>query len=331
MAKRKTGARSGQNRKAKSGTGANVRAIMVGKNATLRLPRGNDTRQMYKHLLLDPCNAPLIRSPYDLTASSVVGRDVQLFANSQIFGIFFFHPTFGQYSFEAATDIAGSLTPFGTTPSVGRAIAGCHTVSFIAQESSRAGTLSCGVVAGSVVWRYLAAANGGGGFTMKPSEAAAHVVSMERVPVDRCEINWFPGEGDSDMQPTIVPTAANANLIQEAFAKVNFTMVVGLSLSAGGAYQHKYVRVYEQSDPNVLASAPWTVSAANKPSYNWRDVVEELGSKDPSWYLNTFRKIGTFISGAVSSYATMGLPGALGYLTQGVAGMMRPRQSGLSN
>lgn len=332
MAKRKMGARKGQNRKPKTIVGANVRAIVVGKAATQRLPNGSNDRQMYKHLLLDPCNAPLIRSPYDLTAASVVGRDVQLFANTQVFGVFFFHPTFGQYSYETATDVAGNVTPFGSVPGVGRAIAGCHTVSFIAQESSRAGTLSCGVVNGSVVWRYLAAASGGGGATFKPSEAAAHIVSMERTPVDRCEINWFPGEGDSDMQPgltTLSPTTAN--LLQEAFSKVNFTMVVGLSLSAGGAYQHKYVRVYEQSDPTVLATAPWTVSAASKPSYSWRDVVEDLGAKDPSWYLNTFRKIGNFISGAVSAYATMGLPGTLGYLTQGVAGMTRARQSVMSN
>lgn len=287
---------------------------------------------MYKHLLLDPCNAPLTRSPYDLTQSTVVNRMVQLATNTQIFGIFVFHPVLGQYSYESATDVVGQLTPFGTFTGVSnRAIAGCHSVSFIAQESSRAGTISCGVVPGNVVWQYLAAANGGGGLTLKPSQAAAHITNLERTPVDRCEVNWFPAEGDASMTPNVTLIAANTNTIQTIFADTNFTMVVVLSASAGGAYQHKYVGVYEQTDTSVASTSPWTVAATTKPTFNWKSAVEELSAVDPAWYVNTFRKVGTFISGAVSSYATMGLPGALGYLTQSVAGMMRPRQNVKSN
>lgn len=324
MTKRSNKARNGSKPKNMSSA---PRALARKKMAIQRLPRDNDERRMYKNLLLDPCNASLPRSPYDLTSAPAVSRAMQMFTNTQVFGIFFYHPVLGQFSYESATDVAGSVTPFGFGLGPSRALAGCHTVSFIAQESSRAGTISCGVVPGSVVWRYLSAANGGQGNTLKPSEAAAHLSNIERTPVDRCEVNWFPSEGDSEMLPLVqVFTAANTNLIQATLAKVNFTMVVGLSLSAGGAYQHKYVAVVEQEDPQVSSVSPWNVTPASKPSFNWREVVESLSATDPAWYVNTFRKIGTFVSGGVSAYATMGLPGALGYLTQAVAGMGRSKQ-----
>lgn len=301
--------------------------MVVKRKPMLKVPRGLSPAAEYAHLLLDPCNAPLCASPYELGTAATVVRTQTLRTNGAIYGAYFWHPVFGLFGADSATDVATSLswlTPPALQGGASRAIAGCVSTSFIAQETIRAGTVHCGIVPGSHVWTYMQSAAGGNGSTMTFSDFASRIGNMERMPVDRCEVNWFPSEGDADPSANVFPTATQNNTVQSAFGKVNFVAVVLLSVAQSNSVQLKFTAVIENGN---TANTIWTVAPKASPPFDWKRVVESLAAKDPTWFLNTFRKIGTFIGGAAKSYATMGLPGALGYLTSSVAGIFSARNN----
>lgn len=290
----------------------------------------NSLRQQYKHLLLDPCNAPLCQSPYGGDAGSTMVR-AHGYRNSQFDSyVLFYHPLWGGFENQVTGGTASTLKPISATQAnvttSGRAIAACLDTTWIGPESARAGIVQCGVVPGNVVVNYLDATNGGAGNTIDAANITVLISNMERMPVDRCQVNWFPTEADEQFQGPITSYAsANANLIAERFAKTHFMVVFVQGTGTAGFARIGITEVIEKSQLSSIVvqgstSQPWNLQSASTPGVNVRSVIAELTNKDTSWYLNTFRKIANFGIGLAGATYTAGLPGALGYLTQAIAG-----------
>lgn len=295
-----------------------------------RAPRLKDVglgaREMYRRALLDPCYAALPSTPYSSGAGGVIGRIRNTAvgpAATNTAEVVFFHPVYGSFARSAAdATTVGSLIPYSTfyrpmaNESSGRAISGCLSATFLGPESTRGGLIHCGVVSGAVVISLLATTSGGGGSSNSIASINACLSHVERTPVDKCEVNWFPGEGDSSFA-AYTALSTNSNQMEVLFERTNFVVITVVGVAAG---------TIEWNATGVVESTPaanqslfnnsttWDVSTSTKPRFDYRDVVSELGRKDPSWFLGTFKKVSKFISGVATGYATAGMPGALGYL-----------------
>lgn len=284
--------------------------------------RTNPFADEYKRILLDPCNAPLPTSPYNGADGSQVVRSTNVFNNGDVFSVVAYHPIYGSYSFNVANiATAQSFTVVGGDAIAvgGRAIAGCLSATWVGAESNRQGLLYCGVVPGTVVWSYLAASAGGNGGSISPAQLAAKIVNYERMPVDKCEVNWFPGEGDSDFQLPVFNSIAQVQSMEAAFAKTHFCIIMSTQ-AAIGSVSFKTVGVSELGNNLAGGLAAFTVGSSTEPKYDWREALADLSRRDTRWFIGAFRKAGMFVSGMAGSYLTAGLPGALGYLTQSIAG-----------
>lgn len=283
----------------------------------------------YQRLLLDPCNAPLTESPYGDSAGSTIARGHQVFVTVGDSSILFYHPVFGMFTNSAAAGTVGALKPYYTgqtnLPTSSRAIACCAETAWVAAESARAGTVQCGVVPGSVVAYRLGSAYGGQNVGMDVNDALTYIPNFERMPVDKCAINWFPGKGDNDFSNTFIYDTTATPYVQK-MAQTNFLVVFVTGTGTAGNVRISITEVLEQANKLSIIgtsgnSIPvWTVQPRSHKPIDYEEAVADLSSKDPQWYLNTFRKLATFGLGLGKAAYTAGLPGALGYLTQAIAG-----------
>lgn len=286
-------------------------------------------REAYKRLLVDPCYAELPQSPYESNGGAIIGR-----VRSTSLGpglatdtgmVVFYHPVFGAFSREAASPgSTGSLKQYSTfyqpvgNTNAARAIAGCLSVTYIGAESSRSGVMHCGIVSGALVATILESAAGGQGISASFTSLAAGLSHMERTPVDKCEVNWVPGEGDQSFA-AMSPALASASQLEVLFEKTNFCVIIVTGLpAAANTLEWNATGVVETvpAATNSLFnnSIAFDVATSTRPRFDYRDVVRELGAKDPSWFIGTFKKAWKFVGGVAKGYATAGLPGALGYL-----------------
>lgn len=289
--------------------------------------------EAYKRILVDPCYAQLPPSPYATSSGGVIARTHAQVASSQPFQIVFWHPSLGSFSYAEATGaVAGGLTSYstfwtGVTTGTTRSIAGCISATYTGAENSRAGIIRCGLVSGELVWQFMTGASGGNANTFALNTLGAYLAHMERTPVDKCEVNWVPGEGDSDFGMIPAYSAAYNNAIQSTFAKTNFCVILVQGSGGTSVIDFASTSVYEfQSNTNTLIAGGnpvWDVSQNSRPSFDFRSVVSDLAKRDSSWFLNTFRKMGSLVGGAARGYVSAGLPGALGYLTSAAMGRVR--------
>lgn len=324
--------------RSKKGSKPKTKAIVVQRKvAPVKYPLSPEGKK-YMALVADPCNSALTTSPYDTSAGTVITRsnnNVALGPESHI-TVLAFHPLLGTYMLSGTSDpdeaqifkaVAGTK-PEGT----GRAIAGCASTTWVGTEADRQGMLYCDVVPGAMIWNYLQISDGGGNLSISPNNIIAKMTNMERMPVDKCEVTWFPSEGDCEMSPPIIASGSSVQATEVTFSKTQFTLTV---ISAGGdgkAIMYKTVSIVEFTQSLVPSSKlSWAISPKIPPTFSWKDVISQLTSKDPAWYINTFRKVGTLVAGAAASYATAGLPGALGFLTQSIAGIKITRDRVRSN
>lgn len=286
-------------------------------------------REMYKRSLLDPRYASLPSTPYPSGAGGIIGR-IRGTATGPTVGppantaqVVFYHPIFGAFSRSAETpSTTGVLSPFNTlyTPMAnansGRAISGCLSATFLGQESTRGGLIHCGVVSGAVVIGMIESVSGGIGVATSIGTINACLSHVERTPVDKCEVNWFPGEGDATFSAVQFGATTN-NQLEILFERTNFVVITVIGMSPNNIEWNAtgVVESTPAASQNLFGNnTTWDVSAATKPRFDYRDVVSELARKDPSWFLGTFKKVSKFIGGVAAGYATAGMPGALGYL-----------------
>jgi len=290
-------------------------------------PVASGAKQEYKRLLLDPCNADLIRSPYGNDAGQATIRDHSVFNNATAANIVFFHPVLGVFVNDGSTP--EYLKPlWGTDYMIGntrRPVAGCLDAMFTGAENLRAGTVYCTVVPGANVYRHLASTYGGGSVSIPMSSLASYFTNVSRMPVDRCSVNWFPTSADAEWYPSILLSNANSNALEVLFAKTHFCAVfVDAPLINSIRFSATRVTDFVPSESTVVANnasaIPWGVSANTAAPVDYQTVLRELASQDSNWYLDTFKKVAKFGLGLVTNVVQGGLPGALGYLTREMSG-----------
>lgn len=285
-------------------------------------------RESYKRVLVDPCYAELPQTPYNAGAGGTITRVRKTVLGpaitTNVAQVVFFHPVFGSYSIEGLANFNTTVqqynqfyNPLGDA-TAGRAIAGCLSATYVGPESTRSGIIHCGLVSGSLVSYALATAQGGSANNLAAANLLGGLSHMERMPVDKCEVNWVPGEGDCSFA-AVGLDASNKGQVEALFEKTNFCVIIATGFPTGG-------NVIEWNATGVVETLPtsgalisgnnvaFDVSTSTRPPYDYRDVVRELGRKDPSWFIGTFKKAWKFVGGVARGYATAGLPGALGYL-----------------
>lgn len=303
------------------------KVAMVVRPPRMRAERGTSATTAYAKLLLDPCNAELTPSPYGQDAGAQVIRRHEVYNNFNDAQVFFWHPVLGLFRTVAVTGTPGTVFPVDNgqmyTNYSNRAIAGCAEVMYTGPEANRAGTIQCGVIQGSLLWRHLATGNGGGGIAFDVAHVAGYIPNVERTPVDRCGVNWFPGAGDCDWIPPINNAASNSPLVEKIFAATHFCVIFVAGAGANN-FRLSMTGVVEQViiDTGATTSgypgAVWTVTPKITGAVDYEGVVKKLSQVDSSWYLNTFKKVAKFGLGLVNSTLKYGLPGALSYLTASV-------------
>jgi len=280
----------------------------------------------YKRLLLDPCNAPLCRSPYGDEEGALVTRAHSVVSNSQDNQLFFYHPVFGYFHTTSPAGVTGNIVPISpaaATTGSARGLAACLEVTYVGPEQDRAGLLYCGLVPGQVVWNLMAGTSGGGSVGIDVANAANYFTNVERMPVDRCSVNWFPSDQDQEFLPGVTYNAADTAALRTLFSKSHFIAVlVAGSVANGLRIQSTYVIEATNTNPGALVTgfgtSPWMISPRTGPKVDVSRVIAELTAQDSSWYLNTFKKMAKFGLGLLNSTLRGGLPGALGYLTESV-------------
>lgn len=302
-------------------TNNNKAKAIITRPMTVRQP---GIHQQYKRLLLDPCNAELIKSPYGGDAGATVIRRHGVFNNNFDSQMVFYHPVLGAYWNAAAAGTNGNLVPVNgfaqiSSGTASRALAGCLEVMYTGAENARSGMVHCAVVPGAIVWNYLNASAGGAGGVIDAVVAASYFQNISRMPVDRCSVNWYPTNADAEWIPPMFLNAAQTGAIEKIFAATHFAVIF---VAGGGVNNVRFsaTGVVETSSTagggtgTSLDVVPWAVQSSTTEPVNVQRVIKELATVDPRWYLDTFRKAYRFGAGLVSSVMRGGLPGALGYL-----------------
>lgn len=282
----------------------------------------------YKRTLLDPCNCAIPQSPYGDESGTAVYREHFVYNTFNANQLFFWHPYYGLFKTDLNAGVQG-ITPVGAGQAnlqrSERALAGCIEAVYTGVESARGGIIQCGMVPGTVVQYYMSVATGGQGATFDIGNVAQFIPNVERTPVDKCAVNWYPGETDKKLNPVVNFNAASTSLVSSLFSETHFA-VIYIDNIAAGSVRLSCTSVIEiaQMTPAIASvgsgNFAWTVTSKTSPAVDVSKVIRELAEADSKWYLNTFKKVAKFGLGLVSSTLAMGLPGALSYLTSGGSG-----------
>lgn len=281
----------------------------------------------YQQMLIDPCRAPLDYAPYDSARLDFVTRRRSTgVSGTEANVVAFWHPSLGCFSYANATGggtgpltFNGALSPFlSSTNQTMRPVAGCFSVEWISSESARQGYISSGIVSGTLVSQALAYNTS---FTAFSIDAWAKLLShTERMPIDKFEINWVPGPKDA-ASPASYPgdqfgsTTENAAWWKAELEGRNFVAIVLSNIGSSNVLNSvtAICEVGQNANSNVTTNA----ASVSRPKFDYVGVIASLQAKDPSWYVNTFKKVAAFGAGALGAYTGGGLPGILGYLTMG--------------
>jgi len=239
-----------------------TKGVKVGKNKKPRVRnlkrRGNmnasknryDLACMeYANLLIDPCNAKIVRPLYD---SPSEGFQVRLRTitfvggNSETAGTVIFNPVVNAYiqngaALASTTFTVASNTAFGflvsgsTAPSnvSYRCSAACMKVITNASEMNRAGICYFGNCAGEL-------AIPGSSMTVATIQSA--LPNSQRTPQSSTEIVWLPTEGSSDTWATTISTGAiwSGEVDCLAFAYSGDAAAAGFTVELTAVYEVQY-------------------------------------------------------------------------------------------
>lgn len=306
----------------KSKNSAKRRRIVQVRRPVMRVENTMSRReQEYKRLLLDPCNAELTASPYGGDAAALVQRTHKVFNNTSTAMLVLYHPILGEYIVDGVG--LQNIRPLNGVSQISsgtaRGIAGCLEAIYTGAENARSGTVQCSVLPGAIVWTYLSIALGGAGSQMDLVNVAARFQNISRMPVERCAVNWFPGDGDTDFIPPITLNSQQGGATEKIFASTHFCAIY-ISGVANNDVRFSTTSVYEANAVSATAVGsldvlPWAIQSKTTPPVDIPKVIRGLSSVDTRWYLNAFKKVAKFGVGLVDSTLRGGLPGALGYLT----------------
>jgi hypothetical protein len=185
-----------------------------------------------------------------------------------------------------------------------------------------------GVVSGGLIYNYLDGGNGGAGNSISANALIGMLSVSCRVPNDKCEITWVPTEWDSNwVDPSFSTSPGSQSSVQEIFNKTNFVIMGWLGAQA----VNESVGVMETVVSIIEENPTSTVYVQNSAHINTAGltggitkIISVLQKKDTAWYVNTFKKIGSFGLAAMRAYAR---GGALGLVSE-IAGLnLAPRRN----
>lgn len=265
----------------------------------------------YAKLLVDPCNAPLVRGVFDGSGSSSVQRFEVDFINDSTalatgMSIAFIPgmaATFSQtatitsdstafsYNFLSASAASNSpgYTFLSTNAASFRCLAACMQVSYPGSEQGRQGVVAAGLLNDTTLLPAIVAADGGGGGTTTTSQVRTSLQHVERTPAAMIEIGWQPGFGDQREATFIGGEITNS---QVDYQGRNALVVSAAGLPAATGLRIRLVAVYEwqpRFNQGIVASvsAPPAGPSLNKVLHR---ITEVLG---PDWYIHGSKALGS--------------------------------------
>lgn len=243
----------------------------------------------YAQLLSDPCNAALVPSTYP-GFSGIVQRFTSYVnigtTGGATAGIFYYNPNSGAYGINDVANggVSTTISYVWGAGSPGysfltanakdcRTLSACVQIMPLASELNRSGYIAYGTMDG------FALPVGG---VISPSQLAANLTNVRRVPDDMIEVKYVPGSGDEIYAPvTSVSPSENTSNLVVAF--------VGAPISVG--FVAKITAVVEWT-PQALDG---TLSMAHigTPSNNTTNQVKKyLYDIDPHWWTSAAKVVG---------------------------------------
>lgn len=293
-------------------------------------------------MIVDPCNAPLVETTYGNSAPTLRVRTKKVQLNSHTptstAGTYAYgaawHPTLGYFKFRvtsSTTDWYLAATSIFWTPDTAnntasayvsqptRAVGGCLSFAWGETELKRKGMISGGIINGGIIWEGLQSQFGGQNAPFTSIDLASQLAVQCRTPNDRCELNWVPTEADAEYRESLldaVTSSANGAM----YGRTNFCVLmitVPQAVDESVAIEIKTLAIIEANldTPGVVADAAHVGQAGSRTSVS--DIVRVLQRRDPSWYVDAFKKVGKLIGQGAKAYMT---GGALGLVSE-LAGM----------
>lgn len=340
------------------GNGKKTKMLVLQKKTKVqRAPRLNGPLYNHMRMVVDPCNAPLADSCYPNAQGVLRSRIRKVNVSSHTPAstpatyarVLAWHPVLGAYNLGNGNNAYptasvgtlffpnATLSRYGASGSSGsavysaRAISGCLSMAWNENELSRKGTIYSGVVSGSIIYQHLdGTAGGGAGFTISANHLISMLAASCRVPNDKCEVTWVPTEFDANYTDPASVAAAPSIAVEQYFNKTNFVVLVWIGAQAVNetvGLVESCVSITEENPFNnvggPLVQDAAHVNTSGVPNAVTK-IVSALQSRDPSWYINTAKKLGSLGVKVLSAYAR---GGALGMVSEMAGLALAPRRN----
>lgn len=277
----------------------------------------------------DPCNAPLVNPCYSSGGGGTVlirlELDQILYAGAtETAGIYTFVPGLGAAwinatplpsdttgTLVAGANAAGSSWLLANAASF-RPVAACMQVMYPGSELTRAGIIGISVVPANTIQPNFPAGSGGNGSNTTAALTRASCAHTERMPATLVEAKWSPGEQDQTPTTPTLPLLVAATLQGR-----NAIMMSASGFPVSTGIRVRTVAVYEASLLTTVNTGQVQSVAPPKSQNTANQVLRDLFSRDPEWWLNSALKTGRMAS-SVISYAAAGAKAA-GRIVNGMA------------
>lgn len=313
----------------------------------------------YAKIVVDPCNGPLSPPPYGGSAGDGVSRFVTSIPGPAVAGstwaVLAFHPVFGIFSllepvgglqagtssfFYPASQGASFVAPGApstcftqSNPGMGfvgnnvrsaRGVAACIELFSSLPALSTGGRVWSGMIPGSTLRFYLTAGSvGGTGAATSPAVFVQHLTEGCPLPVgQKCTLNWVPSTADEkynipyNLQGLSLTDSSNSLPMDG----VNFAcFAVNSASNAINNINFKVTSVLEYQF-NVASQMPSNPSELSPTGYT--KVIRMLQAKDPSWYIDTGKKVGMLLGKAGGVAARVGWKSAGSALLTGLGALL---------
>jgi hypothetical protein len=205
--------------------------------------------------------------------------------------------------------IAGGLTPGAAFLAANgmaiRAVAACTQVTYPGTELNRSGVVSIGVMSAGTLINNIITGEGGGNVGTTPAGVRIATQHVQRMPQEKMECKWFPGDEDANPSSYINRPTAYAQQLNGRNAIVlsasGFPTAVGIRV--------RNVGVYEISLGSSANTGQVQAVTPPRSSNTAGNVLKFLADKDPQWYLDAANKVGSVI-GSIIDYAATGVKAA---------------------
>lgn len=218
----------------------------------------------------------------------------------------------------------------GTNCATARGAAACLELSSLNTVFNTGGRVWSGVVSGAQLSPGFPAYGVTPTYTLS-ADVIPLLTNLCRMPAEgKCTLNWVPSKADERyLQPYYpmnnvnyggVNGGSNFPEVADDFNGSNFCVFV-VQLPATGVNQVS-IRATNVLEYTLSPGSGVVSNSASIANTGYEVAIRALQSKDPNWYVDTFKKVGSLVSGTVKSFASGGVFGAGAYLAGRVASML---------